>query len=162
MANYMELYSRSPFTTQFLYFDVPEYKADQIFLEHGVVPRFYEEWQKDGTPFVFIRCRVSRKDKHKFIAAMSELTKKMLLTGFETYDDVSTNFFNRLADELTNMSSLTLSDIDVGEYERLKARVENLNLYLKYVEDHHSELMDEMNEWFDGMPGYEEMSECTT
>lgn len=162
MANYMELYSRSPFSTQFLYFDVPEYKADQIFVEHGITPRFYEEWAMDGTPFIFIRCRVSRKDKHKFIAAMAELTKKMLLTGFETYDDVSTSFFDRLADELTNMSELTFSDIDVGEYERLKARVENLNLYLKYVEDHYPELMDEINEWFDGMPGYEEMSECTT
>ena len=159
MANYMELYSRSPFSTQFLYFDVPEYKADQIFVEHGITPRFYEEWAMDGTPFVFIRCRVSRKDKHKFIAAMAELTKKMLLTGFETYDDVSANFFNRLADELTNMSSLTLSDIDVGEYERLKARVENLNLYLKYVEDNAPELMEQMNEYFEGMPGYEEMSE---
>lgn len=160
MANYMELYSRSPFSTQFLYFDVPEYKGDQIFVEHGITPRFYEEWVMDGTPFVFIRCRVSRKDKHKFIAAMSELTKKMLLTGFETYDDVSTNFFNRLADELTNMSELTFSDIDVSEYEHLKARVENLNLYLKYVEDHYPELMDEMNEWFDGMAGYEGVNEC--
>lgn len=161
MANYMELYSRSPFSTQFLYFDVPEYKADQIFVEHGITPRFYEEWAMDGTPFVFIRCRVSRKDKHKFIMAMAELTKKMLLTGFETYDDASTDFFNRLTDELTNMSELTFSDIDVGEYERLKARVENLNLYLKYVEDHIPELMEQMNEHFDGMPGYEEMIECS-
>ena len=159
MANYMELYSRSPFTTQFIYFDVPEYKADQIFAEHGITPRFYEEWQKDGTPFVFIRCRVSRKDKHKFVAAMAELTKKMLLTGFDNYDEVATGFFNQITEELTNMSELAFSDIDVGEYERLKARVENLNLYLKYVEDHAPELMEQMNEHFEGMPGYEGVSE---
>lgn len=102
MANYMELYSRSPLTTQFLYFDVPEYKADQIFLEHGISPRFYEEWTMEGTPFVITRCRVSRKDKHKFIAAMAELTTKMLLTGFENYDEVATGFFDQITEELTN------------------------------------------------------------
>lgn len=154
MANFIELYSRSPFSTQFVYLDVPEYKADQIFLEHGVVPRFYEEWRKDSIPYVCIRCRVSRKDRHKFIAAMAELTKKMLLTGFENYDEVATVFFDQITEELVNMSELTFTNIDVGEYERLQARVENLNLYLKYVEKHHPELMDEMDEWFDGMPGY--------
>ena len=90
---------------------------------------------------------------------MAELTKKMLLTGFDNYDEVATGFFNQITEELTNMSELTFSDIDVGEYERLKARVENLNLYLKYVEDHAPELMEQMNEHFEGMPGYEEMSE---
>ena len=38
--NYMELSSRSPFTRKFMYFDIPEYKADDIFNELGVLPKF--------------------------------------------------------------------------------------------------------------------------
>lgn len=37
--NYMELSSRSPFTRKFMYFDIPEYKADDIFKRGGCPPQ---------------------------------------------------------------------------------------------------------------------------
>ena len=159
MANYIQLYSRSPFSAQFMYFDLPEYKADAIFIQHGIKPRWYEEIDIAGMPFHLIRCRVWRKDIHQFFAVMDELNTNMLLTGFDHYDEQCNEFFDYLENELGNMHELTMTNISVSEYEHLKTRVENLQLYLKYVEDHAPELMSDMEEWFDGMPGYGEVSE---
>lgn len=149
--NYMELSSRSPFTRKFMYFDIPEYKADDIFNEVGVLPKFEEEMVRDGTPYVIIFCRVKKTEIHKFQLAMDKLINKMLLLGFEDYLDYCGDVFKLFESEET--------DDDADEIEHLRARAENLNLYLQYVAKRDPKLMEELDEWFDGMPGYTEVSE---
>lgn len=150
--NYIEIYSRSPFTAQFAYFDIPEYYGDELFAKHGISPRFFQEGSMSGSPYIIVFCRVKRRDRHKFVAAMNELEKKMIIRGFDNYDKYCEEMFAKI--EL-GVLELTDVDIDVGEYEQLKERVENLNKYLAYIEEHNPELMEEVDEWFDGMPGYE-------
>lgn len=49
---------------------------------------------------------------------------------------------------------MTLVDKLVGDYERLKDRAYNLNLYLNYVEQSAPTLFEIMQNRFSGMPGY--------
>lgn len=148
--NYMELFSRSPFTRKFMYFDIPEYKADDIFNEMGIIPKFEEEMVRDGTPYVVIFCRIKKTEVHKFQLAMDMLVKKMLILGFTDYLEYCEGIFDSFQVEENN---------DDFEFEHLRARAENLNLYLQYVAKRDPKLIEEMDEWFDGMPGYVEVSE---
>lgn len=150
--NYIEIRSWSPFSAQFLYFDLPEYVADNVFGQVGLIPRFYEHLEREGSPYILIRCRVSRKDVHKFHQAMAQLKKNMIIMGHDDYETLCTEvdgMINKAVDEVSTPKSV------VSEYEHLRNRAENLNLYLKYVEEHHPDIVAEMDEWFDGMPGYE-------
>lgn len=96
--NFVEVHCWSPVSAEFMYFDTPDYKADEIFLEKRLYPRFFEEMGRDDSPYVLVRCRVKRRDKHKFIRAMDALGRKMLLTGYPDYLKDT----KRIWDELLN------------------------------------------------------------
>ena len=83
---------------------------------------------------------------------MAQLKKNMIIMGHDDYEALCTEvdgMINKAVDEVSTPKSV------VSEYEHLRNRAENLNLYLKYVEEHHPDIVAEMDEWFDGMPGYE-------
>ena len=101
-TNFIEAHCRSPFSAEFFYFDVPDYKADDIFLEKGLYPRFFEEMSKDDSEYVLIRCRVKRRDRHKFVEAMNELARKMLLTGYPDYLDHAKEIWEQLDEAIQN------------------------------------------------------------
>lgn len=50
---------------------------------------------------------------------------------------------------------MTKADRLVEEYERLRERADNLNLYLSYVERFAPDTFGAMQDEFSGMPGYE-------
>lgn len=70
----------------FLFFDTPEYLADQLFIQQKVRVWFDKEYAKDGSPFLAILCHVKKKDSAKFIAALDALKNKMILCGYPEYE----------------------------------------------------------------------------
>ena len=97
--NYIEVQSRSPFSTRFFYIDVEDYKADDIFLEFGIFPRFYEHIYFSNSQYVAILCRIPRKQRHMFEKAMAKLHQKMVLTGNEDYDKFCDEIMAQLLNE---------------------------------------------------------------
>ena len=70
----------------FLFFDTPEYLADQLFIKQKVRVWFDKEDAKEGSPFLAILCHVKKKDSAKFIAALDALKNKMILCGYPEYE----------------------------------------------------------------------------
>ena len=70
----------------FLFFDTPEYLADQLFIKQKVRVWFDKEYAKEGSPFLAIFCRVKKKDSAKFLAALDALKNKMILCGYPEYE----------------------------------------------------------------------------
>ena len=70
----------------FLFFDTPEYLADQLFIKQKVRVWFDQEYAKEGSPYLAIFCRVKKKDSAKFLAALDALKNKMILCGYPEYE----------------------------------------------------------------------------
>ena len=70
----------------FLFFDTPEYLADQLFIKQKVRVWFDKEYAKEGSPFLAILCHVKKKDSAKFLAALDALKNKMILCGYPEYE----------------------------------------------------------------------------
>lgn len=70
----------------FLFFDTPEYLADQLFIKQMVRVWFDKEYAKGGSPFLTILCHVKKKDCAKFLAALDALKNKMILCGYPEYE----------------------------------------------------------------------------
>ena len=70
----------------FLFFDTPEYLADQLFIKQKVRVWFDKEHAKEGSPFLAILCHVKKKDSAKFLAALDSLKNKMILCGYPEYE----------------------------------------------------------------------------
>lgn len=70
----------------FLFFDTPEYLADQLFIKQKVRVWFNQEYAKEGSPFLAIFYRVKKKDSAKFLAALDALKNKMILCGYPEYE----------------------------------------------------------------------------
>ena len=70
----------------FLFFDTPEYLADQLFIRQKVRVWFDEEYAMKGSRFLAILCHVKKKDSHRFIDAIAALRNKILLCGYPEYE----------------------------------------------------------------------------
>lgn len=78
---------RSLFYDYFMFFDTTPYLADQLFIRHEVRVWFESEYAKDGSPYLAIFCHVRKKDVPKFLAALEDLKKSMILCGHPHYED---------------------------------------------------------------------------
>lgn len=83
---------------------------------------------------------------------MDELGRKMLLTGHPDYLDVASSFF----DEIDAYLFGDIPAFDMTEEELARADLENLRLYLRHVFAQHPDIKEEMDDYFEGMPGYTE------
>ncbi len=85
--NYITL-TRFPFRFRhYAYFDAPDNLADSLFYRHKVRVYFGDEYGKDGTEYKIIFCKIKKKDEDKFLAALGELSNKMILFGHSDYDE---------------------------------------------------------------------------
>lgn len=88
MTNCIEVKTFSPFNTYFMYLDVEDYLADQIFIDHKLRVKFKKgEFKKDGSDYVILFVKVPRKKIHIFRECMKELRNKMLLCGHKDYEE---------------------------------------------------------------------------
>lgn len=63
MKNYFTLEQFSLLYDHYAFIDVPEYYADQLFLQHKVTVRFGNEFQHPDQPYVVIFCKVRKRDR---------------------------------------------------------------------------------------------------
>lgn len=153
--NFIRVPTRSPFSMEFFYFDLPDYLADDIFVANHLRPRFFEEYELPDCEYHIIRCRVSRREGHVFYFCMNELARKMRLCGHADYDDYCAEFMRKLDEGL----EIALGDDAPEEqsstdYELLRSQAENLILYLRRVQERYPDVFAELEEHFDGLPGY--------
>lgn len=71
----------------FVFFDTEPYLADQLFIRHQVRVWFDSEFRKDGSPYVAIFCHVKKKDALRFLEALDELKKSMIICGHPNYEN---------------------------------------------------------------------------
>ncbi len=85
--NYIEL-SRFPVLFRhYAFIDTPEHLADSLFIRHKVRVRYGQEYTNDQYDYSFIFCKIRKKDEKPFLAALGELSNKMMLCRHLDYDD---------------------------------------------------------------------------
>ena len=78
----------------FMFFDTTPYLADQLFIRHQVRVWFDSEYAKEGSPYLAIFCHVRKKDVPKFLAALEDLKKSMMLCGHPNYEAEISRFMD--------------------------------------------------------------------
>lgn len=91
MENYLKLKSFSPFSSSYVFLDCDEYLADQLFIKHKVPVKFGGEFVRDGSRYRIISCKIRKKYEKSFLDALSEMYNKMILRGYEDYQEFCEN-----------------------------------------------------------------------
>lgn len=103
---------RSLFYDYFMFFDTTPYLADQLFIRHEVRVWFDSEYAKEGSPYLAIFCHVRKKDVPKFLAALEDLKKSMMLCGHPNYEAE----ISRFMDNVEKMKGVVLdNENDAGQ-----------------------------------------------
>ena len=94
---YWKIDRLSPFFFYFMFCDVKEYLADRLFIRHKVRVWFGKEFHKKDCPFVMIFCKVRKKDLGRFVAALDDMERTMILKGYPEYPGFCTEMNGLLA-----------------------------------------------------------------
>ena len=145
----------------YMYFDISEYLADQIFIDHRLPVRWEKkELMHPDHPYRCVFAKVRKQDEDEFLLCMEELRRKMLLTGHTDYDDVCKYAIEYAIEHILDQSSsadveYTVTKGMLNEWEEESLRIYNLNLYVEWIEKNRPDVFMEMEKHFDGLPGYE-------
>lgn len=93
--NYLRIHNWVPFRSSFMYIDVPEYVADQIFEDHGLNVRFKDnELYHPEMDLIVAECTIATRDEELFFECMEHLKRKLTFLGYdmEEYDTMSELF----------------------------------------------------------------------
>lgn len=93
---YQMLTKFSLFNRYFAFLDTEEYLADGLFIQHEVTVHFGPEYEKPGSPYRMILCRVRKRDEDRALAALEELLRKMLLCGHMDYPAFCRDLWSKL------------------------------------------------------------------
>lgn len=85
VVNYVVLKNLNPFVKKFIYVDILDYYADQLFIKNKVKVKFDGEFVKSSEKYIFVLCTILNKYENKFVETMSELSNKMLICGKTDY-----------------------------------------------------------------------------
>ncbi len=95
--NYIPMEKLSFRFRYFCFIDTKEYLADALFIKHKVRVCFEQEAEKAGTDYIFVFCKVRKRDVDRFLNALGDLKTKMLLLGHPDYLNYCENVQNRIA-----------------------------------------------------------------
>ncbi len=70
-----------------MYVDVPEHKADRLFIDHKVRVWFDGDFRKEDTPYISVLCHIRKRDEKEFLEALSGLSRIVTLLGYRNYDE---------------------------------------------------------------------------
>lgn len=93
--NYIRLHP-GLFKSNYAFFDVPDYYADNLFVQHKIKVDFLKEFQNGENSYIAIFCRVKKKDAKEFEAVMEELEKKMIICGYTDYPEYCDKFIKTI------------------------------------------------------------------
>ena len=99
VVNFWKLADLSILTVPYAYVDHFSYLADNLFVQEKVRVKFKGEFEKEGSPYRIIMCRVSKRDTERFEEALEKLKNKMLVMGYRDYDQVCSNIGKLIDDE---------------------------------------------------------------
>ena len=98
MTKYFTLERLSLRYDHYAFIDVPKYFADQLFIRHQVTVHFGNEFQHPEHQYVIILCKVRKRDRDRFLAALSELNRKLILCGYPGYEAFCASFIAQMND----------------------------------------------------------------
>ena len=86
---YIALEDRIPFRKLYAYMDTADiYRADELFRKYRIKIRFKKEWQSPEGRYRMVFCSVPKKQAALFEWAMEELPKRMMILGYDDYEEV--------------------------------------------------------------------------
>ena len=86
---YIELDEWMPFRKLFAYMDTADiYRADDLFRKYRIRIKFKREWESPEGKYRIVFCSVPKRQAHLFEQAMDELPKKMMILGYDDYEEV--------------------------------------------------------------------------
>ena len=86
---YIELDDWMPFRKLFAYMDTADiYRADDLFRKYRIRIKFKREWESPEGKYRVVFCSVPKRQVYLFEQAMSELPKKMMILGYDDYEEV--------------------------------------------------------------------------
>lgn len=100
MQNYIKLKHFSLLFAFYAYIDAKEHLADNLFINEKVTVHFKQEFIKPGCKYAIVFCKIRKKDKGKFLDALAQLEKKMLIMGYSDYPDFCNDLLQRWMSEL--------------------------------------------------------------
>lgn len=97
MSNYIYLKS-SNFSKyrRYMYVDCNNYLADDLFIKNKITVNFEGDFTKDDSDYIFVYCKVKKKDHDKFIETLGELKNKMLIMGYSDYESFCEKQINKI------------------------------------------------------------------
>ena len=154
MQNYIKVKEKGN-KVHYIYIDLPEYLADQIFVDHGVPVHWtWREFVHDEHPYHLLCVKIRKQDEDRFIICMGVLRRKMLLMGHLDYDDICAHVVKHVLEYGKEHDEFTINRDALDEWEETDVKVHNLTTYLAWLEEHYPAIFAEMEETFEGLPGY--------
>ena len=81
---------------QYMYVDCKNYLADDLFIKNKITVNFKCDFTKDDSDYIFVYCKVKKKDHDKFIKTLGELKNKMLIMGYSDYESFCEKQINKI------------------------------------------------------------------
>lgn len=72
-------------TAKMVYVDTPDHSAEKIFRRQGLTFKRLNERTSDDSRYIFVGCRISRRDTEVFRKAIEELEEVLVQEGYEDY-----------------------------------------------------------------------------
>lgn len=84
--NYI-LVQKHLFRSEYIFADIKEYLADQLFINEKIRVDFGKEFGHTEKKYLLISCKIWNKDRDKFLRSMEKLKNKMPLIGNTDYEE---------------------------------------------------------------------------
>lgn len=81
---------------QYMYVDCKNYLADDLFIKNKITVKFEGDFTKDDSDYIFVYCKVKKKDHDKFIKTLGELKNKMLIMEYSDYESFCEKQINKI------------------------------------------------------------------
>lgn len=103
--NYLRIHNWVPFRSSFMYIDVPEYVADQIFEDHGLNVRFKDnELYHPEMDLIVAECTIATRDEELFFECMEHLKRKLTFLGYDMADyDTMSELFSLITEKYEDL-----------------------------------------------------------
>ena len=92
MENYYRSKTKSLLYYYYMFVDIPEHKADHLFIDHKVSVWFDGDFSKPGEHYRIVVCHIRKRDENMFLEALSELPRIMMLLGYRDYEEYCEEF----------------------------------------------------------------------
>lgn len=84
--NNVRLTSWIPWRCEYAFADVPEHRADKLFIRSEIPVRFRrKEMSKEGVGYVIVFCWFKKCYEEKFLECMADLERAMIMEGHKDY-----------------------------------------------------------------------------